>query len=144
MAEERGEEELLVAIAKTIAEATIPEATIPEAPASASVRCQIEGFEWLITVRGFETDGTAGRKLIEKIKPINEAIVKMGGGPIFGRGNGGKAAVPVDTDHPAQKECPVHAGAMMDRKEKDGQIWYSHVIGKDASGKSLYCNGKEK
>ena len=111
--------------------------TIPEAPASASVRCQIEGFEWLITVRGFETDGTAGRKLIEKIKPINEAIVKMGGGPIFGRGNGGKA--PVDAEHPETKPCPVHSGMNLNRKEKDGKIWYSHKLDDDS-----WCNEKGK
>ena len=117
---------------------------MPEAPASASVRCQVEGFEWLITIRGFETDGTAGRKLIEKIKVVNEAIVKMGGGPIFGKANGGKAAAPIDDGHPAQKECPIHAGVMADKHDKDGKIWYSHVIGKDADGKTVYCNGKAK
>jgi len=117
-------------------------AAIPEAPASASVRCQIEGFEWLITVRGFETDGTAGRKLIEKIKPINEAIVKMGGGPVFGR-NSGKQVPPGGDDHPAEKPCPVH-DVMMKKYEKDGQIWYSHSLGKGTDGKAVYCNGKEK
>jgi hypothetical protein len=114
----------------------------PEAPASASVRCQVEGFEWLITIRGFETDGTAGRKLIEKIKVVNEAIVKMGGGPIFGRGNGGKPteSTPATEGEPAEKLCPVH-NVMMARRTGTSGTWYSHSLGKGLDGKTIYCNG---
>ena len=116
--------------------------TIPEAPASMNVRfASQQGYDYMLTVRSFQEEG-AGVALLELIPPIESKLNKLECRSIFGRGNGGKA--PVDAEHPAQKECPVHAGAMMDRKEKDGQIWYSHVIGKDASGKSLYCNGKEK
>ena len=113
---------------------------IPEAPASASVRCQIEGFEWLITIRGFETDGTAGRTLIEKIKPVNEAIIKMGGGPIFGR-NGGKATPTGDVapgEDPAEKACPIH-NVMMKRRTNEKGSWYSHKLADDS-----WCNGGEK
>ena len=118
--------------------------TIPEAPASMNVRfASQQGYDYMLTVRSFQEEG-AGVALLELIPPIESKLNKLECRPIFGRGNGGKTATPVDDEHPAQKECPVHAGVMMDRKEKDGQIWYSHVIGKDASGKSLYCNGKEK
>jgi len=115
---------------------------IPEAPASASVRCSVEGFEWLITIRGFETDGTAGRQLLTKIKAVNEEIVKMGGAPIYGK-NGpatAPAAAPdVDpNEDPSEKPCPVH-NVMMKKRSGPSGTWYSHKL---ADG--TWCNGKEK
>ena len=121
---------------------------VPEAPASASVRCSIEGFEWLITIRGFEVDGTAGRQLLSKIKAVNATLAKMGAKPIFGKNGPPKTAAPAptaepDEEHPLQKPCPIH-GVMMDRREsKHGGYFYSHALGKDADGKTMWCNGKE-
>lgn len=41
------------------------------------------------------------------------------------------------------KMCPIHNKPMV---AKDGRfgVFYSHWLGKDSSGKSLYCNGKVK
>jgi len=113
----------------------------PEAPASASVRCSIEGFEWLITIRGFETDGTAGRQLLEKVKAVNEKIIKMGGGPIFGKNNTAAKAPAQETEpgeDPPEKACPVH-NVMMKRRTNEGGSWYSHKLADDS-----WCNGGEK
>ncbi len=43
---------------------------------------------------------------------------------------------------PAQGQehyCTIHKTAHR-RFEKDGKVWYSHSLGKDANGKWLYCN----
>lgn len=114
----------------------------PEAPASASVRCQIEGFEWLITIREFATE-SPGLVLLGKLKAVNEKIVQMGGSPIFGRGNGGAKAeaAPAQGQQTAvldTKVCELH-NALMKKREKSGEVWYSHKL---ADGS--YCNGQSK
>lgn len=43
----------------------------------------------------------------------------------------------------ASKLCPIHNIAMKARTGQYG-TFYSHWLGKDQSGKSLYCNGKVK
>ena len=115
---------------------------LPEAPASASVRCQIEGFEWLVTIREFAGE-TPGLTLLGKIKAVNEKIVQMGGGPIFGKNNGGKAAEAAPDGEPAEKMCPIH-NVMMKRRSGESGTWYSHSLGKGADGKTIYCNGQPK
>jgi hypothetical protein len=112
---------------------------LPEAPASASVRCQIEGFEWLITIREFAGE-TPGLTLLGKIKAVNEKIVAMGGGPIFGKANGGaKAEAAPSDDVPEMKPCPVHPGMYLKRREKSGQVYYSHKL-----DDGNWCHGQPK
>ena len=109
---------------------------IPEAPASASVRFQLEGFEWLFTVRNF-SDKEPGRELLTKVKGVNEAIVKMGGAPIYGK-NANQERSAIGSKAPEEDDpswCPVH-NLKMTKYEKEGRSWYSHQVDGE------WCRGK--
>lgn len=116
----------------------------PEAPASATVRCSIEGFEWLFTLRSFGPEKGAPLTLLKRVKFVNERLVQMGAQPVFGKNAAPGKAAEAKEDKPAEMPCRVHNVMMKRREGKDGSTWYSHTLGKDADGKTIYCNGKEK
>ena len=124
-------------------------AALPEAPASATVRCLIEGFDWMVTIREF--DGTnPGRQLLSKLKAINAELKKMGADPA---GNNYRSspppkpkkeapkapapkAEPEEPDPPTTIMCPEH-GVEMELKDGKWGPYYSHKV---AEGK--WCNLK--
>ena len=109
----------------------------PEAAASMNVRfASQQGFEYMLTVRSFVTQGS-GKALLDTIPSIEKKLAELDCKPIFGKNAATPAAKPVDAEHPETKPCPVHPGMNLNRKEKDGKIWYSHKLD-DGS----WCNEK--
>lgn len=108
---------------------------LPEAPASATLKIELRGYEVLFTLRD-----TNGRDLLAKVNAAIDAIEGMGGKPatppVRGGGNGGapKKSVPVPADGSAPT-CPDH-GAM-----RQGQYgWFCPKRQADGS----YCPFKAK
>ena len=122
------------------------EAMTPEAPASATVRVSIEGFEWMFTLRAFGSETKAPATLLKRIKWVNEQLAKAGAKPIFGK----NAAPPVAKAPEPQPEedetppdwCPIHK-CKMKKWSKDGRSWYSHAVDLP-DGETEWCTGKEK
>lgn len=75
----------------------------------------------MLTLR--DGDGTA---LLEKLETIADRLESMGAS---GNGNKGQA------DEAAW--CTIH-NCQMKRREKNGQVWYSHKVG------DKYCKGNGK
>ena len=96
-------------------------------------------------MRSFNEEA-GGTELLSKLEAIETSLHKKGAQPIFGK-NGPPAQAQAEEsgteEYPLQKPCPIH-GVMMDRREsKHGGYFYSHALGKDADGKTIWCNGKE-
>ena len=122
-------------------------AALPEAPASATVRCLIEGFDWMVTIREF--DGTnPGRQLLSKLKAINAELKKMGAEAAGNnyrsqpspKKQAAKPPEPKAEAKPKQIPCPTH-NVMADLRvnKKTGAQWYSHKL---ADG--TWCNVDEE
>jgi len=119
---------------------------LPEAPASATVRCIVEGFDWMITIREFDQPNP-GRQLLTKLKLINAELKKMGAEPTVNnyrsqpspKKEAAKAPEPKAKAKAKQIPCPTH-NVMADlRTRKDtGAQWYSHKL---ADG--TWCNVDE-
>lgn len=45
-----------------------------------------------------------------------------------------------DPYEPDEKECVLHKGIMMKKRTGQYGVFYSHTLGKDATGKMQYCN----
>ena len=102
------------------------EAGCTEAPASVTVKATIRGYDVLFTLRD-----TSGRALLDKLMPLLDKLAELGATPAAnGNGHGNGAGHGAET-----RVCPIH-NAEMRKREKDGQVWYSHKL---ADGS--YCRG---
>jgi len=102
-----------------------------EAPASATVRCQVRGFDVLFTLRS-----DSGRDLLIKLPPLFERLEALGATPV---GNGrGAPSEPGNEEDGDTKPCPVHPGSLLRKHSKDGKTWWSHKV--EATGE--WCRGK--
>jgi len=107
---------------------------LPEAPASATVRCIVEGFDWMITIREFDQPNP-GRQLLSKLKAINTELKTMGAEPMVNNYRSSpppkpkpKAEEKAEEEHPKQKDCPLHPGMFLKLHTKGSQHWYSHKL----------------
>ena len=99
-----------------------------EAPASLTVKATIRGYDVLFTLRD-----TSGRALLDKLMPLLDKLAELGATPAAnGNGHGEHAAAGNGAE---TRVCPIH-NAEMRKREKDGQVWYSHKL---ADG--TYCRG---
>ena len=115
-----------------------------EVPASWNVRYRTpEGFDAMLTLRG-----ESGAELLPKTEAAVKWLLEHGCRPADGHnGNdGGKQAngkaahepqpPPMLADGtPDPGWCAIH-GCAMKRRERDGQVWYSHKVG------DSWCKGK--
>jgi len=118
--------------------------TFTEAPASINVRFTLRGFDAQLILRD-----VSGKALLDKMSAALDTLEKLGAEPSSHRDNGngpdnGNGTGQANGDKPAPKLengqadpawCPIHQCAMK-RREKDGQVWYSHKVGDD------WCRGK--
>ena len=113
--------------------------THTEAPASWNCKyISAEGFDCMLTLRG-----ESGGDLLPKTQAAIAWLQEHGAQPTrlpsgtIANGNGQPAAAPTLPDgSPDPAWCSIH-GIAMTRREKDGQVWYSH---KDGDG---WCRGKD-
>ena len=117
--------------------------TWTEAPASVNIKCNIEGFDVMLTLRG-----ESGSEVIPVLLTALRFLMDNGARP-SGNGRRGNGK-PVANQQPASQQsapvmgdgqpdpayCPIH-GVVMKRREKDGQVWHSHKVG------DSWCRGKE-
>jgi len=105
---------------------TLGEAGCTEAPASLTIRFAIRDFDTLLSLRD-----VSGRALLDKLGPVLDKLAELGATPAGnGNGHGNGAGHGAET-----RVCPIH-NAEMRKREKDGQVWYSHKL---ADGS--YCRG---
>lgn len=102
-----------------------------EAPASATVKVMLSGYEVLFTMR----DQSAHALLTKRLPGALKTMSEMGATPApawSGKG-GGK-------DTSERHVCPIHS-VEMKRFERDGRSWFSHkAIAPD--GSETWCKGK--
>jgi len=112
----------------------LAELGVREAPASATIRFHLRGYDLMFTLRD-----TTGRDLLAKLVPVLDALDAMGASPNgYANGNGHGATPEADAGgEPGTKECPIHGVAMKRRTGSDGTAWYSHKL-PDGS----WCKGK--
>ena len=119
-----------------------------EAPASWNTKyLRPDGFFCQLTLRGTDgadllpkTDKAIEWLIAHNCKPMNGFKV---GGQSAGNGNRNnsksngqsKAAPKLENGQTDPAWCPIH-GCAMKRREKDGQVWYSHKVGDE------WCRGK--
>jgi len=113
----------------------------PEAPASATVRVSLDGFEWLFTLRAFGSETKAPANLIDRMGWVNEKFLSIGAKPIFGKNaqpaQPAQAPVAEPEEKPEMKPCPKHPGKMLKlRRNDEGGEWYSHKVGDE------WCRGE--
>jgi len=102
------------------------EAGCTEAPASVTVKVNLRGHDVLFTLRD-----VSGRALLDKLGPVLDKLAELGATPVGnGNGHGNGAGHGAET-----RVCQIH-NAEMRKREKDGQVWYSHKL---ADGS--YCRG---
>ena len=111
-----------------------------EAPASWNTKyLRSDGFVCQLTLRG-----TDGGDLLPKTDKAIEWLIAHDCKPMNGFKVSGQSNGPANSNKPAPKLengqadpawCPIH-GCAMKRREKDGQVWYSHKAG------DAWCRGK--
>jgi len=112
------------------------ERTWTEAPASVNLKCRYLGYDVMITLRG-ETGG----EVLPKLETAVEWLEGHGAAPAdFGNGNG-NGTDSADSDGPTI--CPIHHVAMK-RREKNGDIWYSHKAHDASTGQEYWCRGGQE
>ncbi len=107
--------------------------TWTEAPASVTVRVQLDGYDTMLTLRG-----ESGADVLPKLQAALEWMAAHGAEPTTtttnGNGHNGGAGAPPEI-------CPVHSVAMQ-RREKNGDVWYSHKAVNPETGSEYWCRGK--
>lgn len=111
-----------------------PERTWTEAPASCTIRFNLQGFDCMFTLRG-ET----GKAVLPKVEQAIGWLQKKGAEPTHsngaGSGNGGE---------PETKVCPIHHVVMKRRSGRGGDSWYSHKAINPDTGQEYWCRGEQK
>ena len=79
----------------------------------------------------------AGAVLLDKAGAVLEKLAALGAEPAQAMA---RAAAPAEAQ-PVEKICPVH-GAKMRKREKNGEVWYSHKA-YSPDGSEFWCRGKE-
>lgn len=108
--------------------------TWTEAPASVTVRVQLAGYDTMLTLRG-----DSGADVLPKLQAAIDWLHDNGAAPTSsatngnGNGHGGAGAAP--------EICPTHHVAMQ-RREKNGDVWYSHKAVNPETGAEYWCRGR--
>lgn len=114
--------------------------TFTEAPVSFNVKASYQGYDVMLTVRDTDT-----KRLMDRAIKTLEWLQEHGFEPTARQNgsNGAQKAVQTPVEPPTLPDgtpdpawCPIHHVAMK-RREKDGQVWYSH---KAPDG--TWCRGK--
>ena len=109
-----------------------------EAPVSWNTKyLRPDGFVCQLTLRGMD-----GADLLPRTDKAIEWLIAHGCQPMNGyevnsQSDGGQAkpAPKLENGQADPAWCPIH-GCAMKRREKDGQVWYSHKVGE------AWCRGK--
>lgn len=101
--------------------------TWTEAPASATIRFALGGYDTMLTLRD-----DAGKELLDKVQAAISYLDGLGAQANGGNGGNGASGAPV---------CPTHGKPM--KKSKFGG-WYCpvKVADDDGTGKPVYCKQK--
>lgn len=108
--------------------------TWTEAPASVNIKFTFNGYDTMLTLRG-DSGADVLPKLQTAIGWLADHGAEPNGGSIArdnGNGNG---------NEPEAHVCPIHHVAMR-RREKNGDVWYSHKAINPETGAEYWCRGK--
>lgn len=110
-----------------------------EAPASVTVQVRLAGYDTALTLRG-----DSGAEVLPKLQAALGWLEEHGAEPTTshtptGNGNGGGGNGGGANGDP--KICPIHHVAMQ-RREKNGDVWYSHKAVNPETGAEYWCRGK--
>jgi hypothetical protein len=114
--------------------------TWTEAPSSATVRCTLNGYSILFTLR----DET-GQDLLPKVQAAISALEQMGAQPEGYRGNGHKGNGHNGNGSAGDAPlCPTHGTPM--KRSKRGSGWFCPqvVADDDGTGRPVYCKQQIK
>jgi hypothetical protein len=99
-----------------------------EAPASINIKFIFDGYDTMLTLRG-----ESGAEVLPKLKDAIGWLAEHGAQPNdYASGNGSE---------PETHVCPIHHVAMR-RREKQGDVWYSHKAINPDTGEEYWCRGK--
>ncbi len=106
-----------------------------EAPVSANCRLMIEGHEVQVTIRSGATPDQ-----VELVMGTMKGVLRGYASPPY---VAPPPASPPPAPPPTEREpeapyCERHRQRFL-RKEKDGQVWYSHKVNHPAPGESPWC-----
>jgi hypothetical protein len=104
--------------------------TWTEAPASVKLKFEFRGFDTMLTLRG-----ESGAEVLPKLEAAITWLGEHGAGGLLtlSSGNG---------NEPETKVCPLH-GVAMKKREKYGDVWWSHQAINPATGEKFWCRGEE-
>jgi hypothetical protein len=109
-----------------------------EAPACVSVELRFEGYRCTLTLRG-ETGGD----VLPKLETALAWLAERGAEPIAadvavqeGSDSGNDAGAGAHI-------CPIHQ-VKMQRREKQGDVWYSHKAVDPETGAEFWCRGERE
>jgi len=109
-----------------------------EAPASWNVRYRTpEGFDAMLTLRG-----ASGEDVLPRAERAIVWLQEHGCEPTTGHG-GNDNGYKEDEQEPDTKVCPIHHVAMK-RREKQGDVWWSHKAVDPSTGAEYWCRGKRE
>lgn len=110
---------------------------LPEAPASATLKVNLRGYEVLFTLRDH-----SGRELLAKLGPALDALEKMGAQPV-GRQTSNLVSNINEVAGNGAPLCPTHAKPMK-QSQHGGWFCTVKVADDDGAGKPVYCKQKVK
>jgi hypothetical protein len=106
--------------------------TWTEAPASINLKFQFKGYDSMLTLRG-----ESGAEVLPKLEAAITWLSDHGAcGLISFGGNGTEGG-----NEPEAKVCPIHH-VQMRRREKHGDVWWSHKAINPETGEEYWCRGK--
>ena len=103
-----------------------------EAPASASIKFTLNGFNAMLTLRA-----DSGADLLPKLEAAMDWLARKGATPTASNGNGSNSQAET-------KICPIHQEPMKLRRAKGGDSWYSHKAVNPETGEEYWCRVEQK
>jgi len=106
--------------------------TWTEAPASVNIKFQFEGYDTMLTLRG-----DSGADVLPKLRDAIGWLDDHGADPTQKAAGGNDSG----GSKPEPNVCPIHHVAMR-RREKNGDVWYSHKAIDPETGAEYWCRGQ--
>jgi len=104
--------------------------TWTEAPASVNIKFSLDGYDTMLTLRG-----DSGADVLPKLQAAIGWLAEQGA-ETTASSNGNGASGETEA-----KVCPIHHVAMR-RREKNGDVWWSHKAINPDTGAEYWCRGK--
>ncbi|MCZ7568908.1 MAG: hypothetical protein M5U01_10025 [Ardenticatenaceae bacterium] len=113
-------------------------APLPEAPASATLRVHLRGYDLLLTLRDH-----SGLALLEKVTAAIDHLERLGAtpAPTHDAGRAGSGSPQAAGAGGAAPRCPTH-GREMKPARRGGWFCPARIADDDGSGKPAYCRHK--